>query len=227
MPGLGVRNFGTEVLTSANVNGYLMQQSVMVFADAATRTAQFAAQGVTASAGMLSYRTDIGSLEIYTGATWRPIAVTSAAAAANAYTGTPVQIGRYTWTNETSLNAASWTNATNGSYTFTPKYATSRLEVVAELAMAPYYPGGGYAGMACRILRDGTVLTQQNQTHQVYTSSSTDLYTRTVMSWVGAATTATAQVFNIQVAAYASTSAARLNQGAQWESHITITEWSA
>lgn len=77
MPGLGVRNFTTEVLTSANVNGYLMQQSVMVFADASTRTAQFAAQGVTPSAGMVSYITSIGELQLYNGTTWDSIPVTA------------------------------------------------------------------------------------------------------------------------------------------------------
>lgn len=73
MPGLGVRNFGTEVLTSANVNGYLMQQSVMVFADVATRTAQFAAHSITPSAGMVCYVTALGELQVYNGSTWQPV----------------------------------------------------------------------------------------------------------------------------------------------------------
>jgi phage-related tail fiber protein len=77
MPGLGVRNFTTEVLTSANVNGYLMQQSVMVFADPATRTAQLAAQSITPSAGMVSYITSIGEIQLYNGATWDSVSVTA------------------------------------------------------------------------------------------------------------------------------------------------------
>ena len=56
-----------EVLTAANVNNYLMKQTVMVFADAATRTT--ALSGVLAE-GMISYRIDSKVLEIYNGTSW-------------------------------------------------------------------------------------------------------------------------------------------------------------
>jgi hypothetical protein len=55
------------VLTAANVNNYLMKQTVMVFADAATRTT--ALSGVLAE-GMISYRSDAKVLEIYNGSAW-------------------------------------------------------------------------------------------------------------------------------------------------------------
>lgn len=64
----GYKLFSTgEVLTAANVNNYLMKQTVMVFADAATRTT--ALSGVLAE-GMISYRTDSKVLEIYNGTSW-------------------------------------------------------------------------------------------------------------------------------------------------------------
>ena len=56
-----------EVLTAANVNNYLMNQTVMVFASAAARTT--ALSGVLAE-GMISYRSDAKVLEIYNGTTW-------------------------------------------------------------------------------------------------------------------------------------------------------------
>jgi hypothetical protein len=56
-----------EVLTAANVNSYLMNQTVMVFATAAARTT--ALSGVLAE-GMISYRSDAKVLEIYNGTTW-------------------------------------------------------------------------------------------------------------------------------------------------------------
>jgi hypothetical protein len=56
-----------EVLTAANVNSYLMRQTVMVFADASARTT--ALSGVLAE-GMISYRIDSKVLEIYNGTTW-------------------------------------------------------------------------------------------------------------------------------------------------------------
>jgi hypothetical protein len=64
----GYKLFSTgEVLTAANVNNYLMKQTVMVFADAATRTT--ALSGVLIE-GMLSYRTDGHVHEYYDGSAW-------------------------------------------------------------------------------------------------------------------------------------------------------------
>jgi len=64
----GFKLFSTgEVLTAANVNNYLMKQTVMVFADAATRTT--ALSGVLIE-GMLSYRTDGHVHEYYDGSAW-------------------------------------------------------------------------------------------------------------------------------------------------------------
>lgn len=56
-----------EVLTAANVNNYLQNQTVMVFTSAAARTSALA--GVLAE-GMVSYRTDAHLFEIYTGSSW-------------------------------------------------------------------------------------------------------------------------------------------------------------
>jgi hypothetical protein len=56
-----------EVLTAANVNSYLMRQTVMVFVDAAARTT--ALSGVL-TAGMISYLTGTNSLEVYNGTAW-------------------------------------------------------------------------------------------------------------------------------------------------------------
>ena len=67
----GYKLFSTgEVLTAANVNNYLMNQTVMVFASAAARTT--ALSGVLAE-GMLSYRTDSHVLEYYTGSAWTAV----------------------------------------------------------------------------------------------------------------------------------------------------------
>jgi hypothetical protein len=67
MPGLGKKTFtALEVLTAANVNGYLMDQTVMVFAGTASRNSAIA----TASAGMVTYLTDVDMFEQYTGTAW-------------------------------------------------------------------------------------------------------------------------------------------------------------
>jgi hypothetical protein len=68
MAGAGYRNFQTgEVLTATNVNTYLNEQTVMVFADAAARTT--ALSGVLAE-GMVTYLKDTNQIEVYNGSSW-------------------------------------------------------------------------------------------------------------------------------------------------------------
>jgi hypothetical protein len=68
MAGAGYKLFATgDVLTAAQVNTFLMQQTVMVFADSAARTT--ALSGVLAE-GMVSYLQDTNSLEVYDGSGW-------------------------------------------------------------------------------------------------------------------------------------------------------------
>ncbi len=71
MAGAGYKLFNTgDVLTAAQVNTYLMQQSVMVFANSAARTS--ALSGVLAE-GMLSYLQDTNAVEKYDGSSWGAI----------------------------------------------------------------------------------------------------------------------------------------------------------
>jgi hypothetical protein len=64
--GLGFKTFTTgEVLTAADTNGYLMQ-GVLVFADAAARTAAI----TSPEEGQMSYLKDTDSVESYSGAAW-------------------------------------------------------------------------------------------------------------------------------------------------------------
>ena len=68
MPAAGYKLFATgDVLTAAQVNDYLMLQTVMVFANSAARTT--ALSGVLAE-GLVSYLKDTDVVEIYTGAAW-------------------------------------------------------------------------------------------------------------------------------------------------------------
>jgi hypothetical protein len=68
MAGLGFKDFTVgQVLTSAQVDGYLMQQSVMKFANASARTT--ALSGVLAE-GMISYLDDTNAVEKYDGSNW-------------------------------------------------------------------------------------------------------------------------------------------------------------
>lgn len=72
MAGAGYKLFATgDVLTAAQVNTYLMQQTVMVFASSAARTT--ALSGVVAE-GMVSYLQDTNATEVYDGSAWVGIA---------------------------------------------------------------------------------------------------------------------------------------------------------
>lgn len=71
MAGAGYKLFNTgDVLTAQQVNEYLMQQTVMVFANAAARTT--ALSGVLAE-GMISYLKDTNAVERYDGSAWSAI----------------------------------------------------------------------------------------------------------------------------------------------------------
>lgn len=68
MAGAGYKLFNTgDVLTAAQVNTYLNEQTVMVFASSTARTT--ALSGVLAE-GMMSYLQDTNSVEVYNGTSW-------------------------------------------------------------------------------------------------------------------------------------------------------------
>ena len=72
MAGAGYKLFNTgDVLTAAQVNTYLQEQTVMVFANSTARTT--ALSGVLAE-GMMSYLQDTNSVEFYNGTSWVALA---------------------------------------------------------------------------------------------------------------------------------------------------------
>jgi hypothetical protein len=72
MAGAGAKLFTSgAVLTAAQVNTYLMDQSIMRFADSTARDAAFGGAGEPVLAeGMVCYQLDVNSLFYYTGTTW-------------------------------------------------------------------------------------------------------------------------------------------------------------
>ena len=106
MAGLGYKVFTAgEVLTAANVNGYLMEQSVMVFAGTAARGSAIG----TATEGMVSYLTDSNAIQVYDGSSWKqvyPVAasVTTVAATATAYTAVAGDANNVVYSLATATN---------------------------------------------------------------------------------------------------------------------------
>lgn len=67
MAGLGKKDFQpAEILTAADVNGYLMDQTIMRFADASARTAAIG----TPTEGMFTYLDSDNSLSFWDGSAW-------------------------------------------------------------------------------------------------------------------------------------------------------------
>lgn len=74
--GLGFKTFATgDILTAADANGYLMSQTVMVFADSAARAAAI----TSPQEGMITFLKDTNSTEYYSGAAWVAIGAPAAA----------------------------------------------------------------------------------------------------------------------------------------------------
>lgn len=111
MAGSGYKVFTAgEVLTAANVNNYLMDQSVMVFAGTAARGS---ALGTAAAEGMVSYQTDTNTVTVYDGAAWQqvyPASISSLAGSAIIFGGTAVSASM---TATSALeNGTIWVNGT-------------------------------------------------------------------------------------------------------------------
>jgi hypothetical protein len=71
MAGAGYKLFNTgDVLTAAQVNTYLQEQTVMVFANAAARTTALAS---VLAEGMITYLKDTDAVEKYDGSTWSSV----------------------------------------------------------------------------------------------------------------------------------------------------------
>lgn len=74
MAGLGRKVFAAgEVLTAANVQGYLQDQVVMVFDDSTARTS---ALGTAVAEGMMSYTKDDNAVQVYDGSSWTAVDTT-------------------------------------------------------------------------------------------------------------------------------------------------------
>lgn len=88
MAGLGYLLYTAgQVLTAAQVNGYLMQQSVMVFATTAARDSALTS---VKSEGMVTYQLDANDLDIYNGSTFSTL-IEPAHGALTTYTPTLTQ----------------------------------------------------------------------------------------------------------------------------------------
>ena len=139
----GRKTFVTNtVLTAADVQDFLMDQAVMVFASSDARGSAI----TSPTEGMVAYLNDSNTLSLFDGSVWKTSLAT---------TGSILQVLSTTKTDTFTMSSSTFADVTGLSVTITPKSASSRILVNVSLS------GGGNPGASAllgRIMRDSTAI---------------------------------------------------------------------
>lgn len=143
MAGLGYKLFASgEVLTAANLQGYAVDQSTMVFATSAARTTALAAP----SQGMVSYLSDSNSVEVYDGSAWKRVVKS---------TGSILQVVYATTTTQVNNNTSTYAD-TGLTATITPYATSSKILVSVSHPLLTKTAGNANNGVDLQLLRGAT-----------------------------------------------------------------------
>lgn len=146
MAGLGFKDFSVgEVLTSADVDGYLMQQTIMRFADATARGSALgtaAGTSVALAEGMTSYLDDVNRIEVFDGSVWKP-------------TGAVLQVVQAVKTDTFTTTSTSYVDVTDLSVTITPSSTSSKILVLLDIKTSS---DGSGTGVHTQLVRGATAI---------------------------------------------------------------------
>ena len=194
-PNAGYRLFNTgDVLTAAQVQYYLQNQTIMFFADAAARDA--ALTGVVVE-GMFAYLADTNSTVFYNGTAWEGIGdVTNGTLTSPKETvvlvgtgaATTVDIDTLTGSVEviTANATANWTTNVRGSSTTT---LNSTMAVGEQISVVLVSPNGATAYYPTAFTIDGSAVTPKWLGGTAPSSgniNSTDVYVYTIIKTASA-----------------------------------------
>jgi len=140
--GLGFKDFTTgEVLTAADVDGYLMQ-GIWVFASAAARSSAV----TSPQEGNYSFLKDTNSTEYYDGSAW---------VAAGGGGGKVLQVIYAMYDTETTIATSTFTD-TGLTATITPSSATSKVYIFANTGVYSSKNTTNSGGIATKLFRGAT-----------------------------------------------------------------------
>ena len=183
MAGAGFRTFSAgEVLTAANTQNYLMEQSVMVFADTTARDAAI----TSPSEGMFAYLTGTNLLTFYNGSAWEEFTSGGGGVTVSATAPASPDDGALWWDSDDGElylyyndgTSSQWVAAAGPSVTVA---ATAPTGYEGQLwldstdgSMYVYYtdPGGANAQWIGAVSRSGGIL-------QVVSTTKTDTFATT------------------------------------------------
>jgi hypothetical protein len=190
-----------EVLAAADVNEFLMDQTVMTFAGTAARGSAIG----TAVEGMVTYLEDSNSLELYDGSVWRPAVNTesildTSVTAAKLAAGTILQIQRGVDTVDATSTSSSFAN-TGLSVTITPIRASSNILLLCTFASS--ISGSGTNNQyQVRIVQGASTVVQGAQNIRMGIDGATfsTLFGPTTIGAFVAAGSTSARTFTLQLA---------------------------
>jgi len=212
--GLGFKDFVTgEVLTAADVDGYLMQ-GVWVFASAAARDAAV----TSPQEGNFAYLKDTNATTYYTGSAWASVAG-----------GKVLQVVSATSTTTTTTTSATYTDATGITATITPSAATSKILVLISVNAQIVRSASTEVSAGAKVLRDATDI----WTSAAYglinlegASGALSLIGNQSISYLDAPSSTSALTYKLQVAENTASGSLIINNG-NTPSTITVMEIGA
>jgi hypothetical protein len=196
----GFREFVTgEVLTAANVDDFLMKQSVQKYADAAARDAALGtavADGNALREGMVAYLDDTDEVIKYDGTDWSSVAPAIAGIGSNV-----VQTVK---DNVFSTSSSSYTAVTGLAVTITPTTDTSKVLIIAQVSH-----DADAKATRLRLMRGATAVAQPSggvnpATSTIASPDELDLMNNTI-SFLDSPGVDTAVTYSIEIATSAGT----------------------